>query len=130
MAELAQRELEYLDHDLREIAARRGRTFATKCGVHQRLHTFVRKRKYHAGDLRTLRFGSWSGPGVAQDRIEFFLDPWNSPYWILDKCSKDRSRRSTFVYSFGPNRRRDSSHWELAGDDLGIYIAGVPSADE
>jgi len=128
LRELAQRELESLDHDLREIAARQGRAFVTKCGLHHRLYTFVRKRKYDADDLRTLQFASSSGPEVARERIDFFLDPWNSPYWIQDRCSKDRSRRTVFVYSFGPNRRRDSTRWEVAGDDLGSYVAAVENS--
>ena len=81
-------------HAWSEIAARKGRAFATKCSLHHRLYTFVRKRKYDADDLRTLRFASSSGPGVVRERIDFFLDPWNSPYWIQDRCSKDRSRRT------------------------------------
>ena len=123
-----QTELQALDRDLQEIAMRRERSFATKCGTHKRLHSFV--RKYDVDDLHTLEFGSLNGPGVAPERIEYFLDPWNSPYWIRDKCSKDRSRRTVFVYSFGLNRRRDSSHWEVAGDDLGTYITAVPNTHE
>ncbi len=118
---LARAELEALDHDLGQVAASRERAFATKCGLHKRLYSFV--RKYDVDDLRTLQFGSSSRPGVARERIDYFLDPWNSPYWIRHKCSKDRERRAVFVYSFGPDRRRDSSAWEVLGDDLGTYIA-------
>ena len=78
------------------------------------------------------RFGSQrcAGPALPPSESTISWDPWNSPYWIRDKCSKDRSRRSVFVYSFGPNRRRDSSHWEVAGDDIGTYVPATPSTHE
>ena len=128
LIEQTRSELQSLDLDLREIAGRRERSFVTKCGTHKRLYSFV--RKYDVDALHRLQFGSLAGPGVEPERIEYFLDPWNSPYWVRDKCSKDRSRRTVFVYSFGPNRRRDSSHWEIAGDDLGTHIPAVPNAHE
>jgi hypothetical protein len=28
-----------------------------------------------------------------------------------------------FIYSFGPNRQRDSSEWEILGDDIGMRLA-------
>ena len=31
----------------------------------------------------------------------------------------------TFVYSFGPNRRRDWSRWEILGDDVGAVVYQV-----
>jgi len=30
----------------------------------------------------------------------------------------------TYLYSFGPNRRRDSTKWELGGDDIAVFIRG------
>jgi hypothetical protein len=58
-------------------------------------------------------------------RAEYLLDPWNSAYWIRHKCRK--GREVSFVYSFGPNRRRDSSDWEIGdedagGDDIGAHL--------
>jgi hypothetical protein len=128
LIERTRSELESLDGDLQEIALQGGRSFVTKCGTHKRLFSFV--RKYDVDALYTLRFAALRGPSVASERVDYFLDPWNSPYWIRDKCSKDRSRRSVFVYSFGPNRRRDSSHWEVAGDDIGAYVPATPSTHE
>ncbi len=58
-------------------------------------------------------------------RAEYLLDPWNSAYWIRHKCRNGREAR--FIYSFGPNRRRDSSDWEIGdeaagGDDIGVHL--------
>ena len=58
--------------------------------------------------------------GVPIERTRFFLDPWNTPYWIRHKCNDEEE--IAFVYSFGPNRRRDSSRWKIRGDDVGAYI--------
>ena len=64
----------------------------------------------------------------AVSRAGYLLDPWNSPYWIRHKCPQGGGRRrAVFVYSFGPNRRRDSTAWEIRGDDLGVTIVPVGS---
>lgn len=52
-----------------------------------------------------------------RDRVGYFLDPWNNPYWVY------LERRATrgLVYSFGPNRQRDTAVKEgdvASGDDL------------
>ncbi len=73
---------------------------------------------------------TWSGQvsgrfywPLPQERAEFFLDPWNSPYWIRDRCDRETNRRIMFIYSFGPNRRRDSSRTEILGDDIGSFFS-------
>lgn len=56
------------------------------------------------------------------DRHGYYLDPWNNPYWI----AFDRRSRRGFVYSFGPNRRRDLSTRDLArapGDDVVVSFS-------
>ena len=56
--------------------------------VHKRMHTAVR-----AGYLEL-------------ERDRYYLDAWNSPYWIaFVRTGAQRGRVS--LYSFGPNRRRD-----------------------
>jgi hypothetical protein len=101
----------------------------SRCGIHKRLYAFV--RKYQGTFLRRGEFAALESRGMPGERVEFFLDPWNSPYWLRDKCSA--SRRVVFVYSFGPNRRRESSPWEIRGDDVGaVLVRGkrkVPGAD-
>jgi hypothetical protein len=97
----------------------RGRP-VTKCGLHKRVYSFV--EKYDTEYLYDGAFAALTDQGMPEPRAEFFLDPWNLPYWIRDECSRRRGRRIIFVYSFGPNRKRESSEWELAGDDIGETI--------
>ena len=113
-------ELAALERDLLQLMEERGGKLAKSCKIHKRLYTYV--QKYDVEELLELEFSRLSGQGVPRERVEFFLDPWNSPYWVRDRCTRDKKRRSTFVYSLGPNRRRDSSKWEIRGDDLGVYL--------
>ena len=123
--ELARTEAHALKIDLTQLANEQGKPSITKCGLHKRAYTFVEKKKY----ARELTEGTFTGlvtRGLPEARAEFFLDPWNSPYWIRDRCDKDNGRRVVFVYSFGPNRSRDSSRWEILGDDIGEYVLVEP----
>jgi hypothetical protein len=123
--ELAGAETEALKNDLIALAETRAKPAITKCGLHKRVYTFVEKKKY----ARPLAEGSFTGlvdRGLPEARAEFFLDPWNSPYWIRDRCDTETGRRVVFVYSFGPNRSRDSSRWEILGDDIGEYALVQP----
>ena len=122
---LTRAETEALKNDLIELAEARGKPAISKCGLHKRVYTFVATKKY----ARPLARGSFTGladRGLPEARAEFFLDPWNSPYWIRDRCDKENGRRVVFVYSFGPNRSRDSSRWEILGDDIGEYALVEP----
>jgi len=116
--EEARREVEALAADLLEIARVDGEA-PTGCGLHKRVYTFV--REYELADLRRLGFAGLAERGADPERIGWFLDPWNSPYWVRDECGA-QERRSAFVYSFGPDRRRDSSEWAIGGDDVGAYL--------
>ena len=59
-----------------------------------------------------------------RNRRGYFLDPWNNPYWIYHLRRDGR----IVLYSFGPNRRRDTafrpqgqpSDAPVQGDDIGI----------
>jgi hypothetical protein len=84
--------------------------------------------KGRKGSSRDSLTPSWllTAQGLPKARAEYFLDPWNSPYWIRAQCSKDRSRVSVYVYSFGPNRRRDSDLWQIVDDDVGAYVIQIP----
>ena len=113
-------ELAALERDLLRVMEERGGKLPKSCKVHKRLYGYV--KKYDVDELLELEFSKLSARGVPRERVEFFLDPWNSPYWFRDRCKRDKTRRSTFVYSLGPNRRRDSSKWEVRGDDLGAYL--------
>jgi hypothetical protein len=98
----------------------------TACGLHKRVYTYV--EKYGVSGLRRGTFSALSAQGLPEERASFFIDPWNSPYWIRDKCQRARGRRAIFVYSFGPNRRRDSTEWEIRGDDVGAVILDLGGA--
>lgn len=88
--------------------------------MHKRLYSFV--AKYEQTYLNEESFAQLTMQGLPVARAEFFLDPWNSPYWIRDVCASMNEPRMMVVYSFGPNRRRDSSRDEILGDDLGEYL--------
>ena len=113
--EAARVELEALRDDYALAKSR------TRCGVHKRVHSHV--VKYELTHLYEGRFAALAGAGLPEDRAQFFLDPWNSPYWINHTCAEDGSRRAIFVYSFGPNRRRESSDWAIEGDDLAAWVS-------
>lgn len=118
----AQVEVEALRRDFAEGRLR------TKCGLHRRLYTYV--EKYGENDLLRGEFSGLTARGLPEARAQFLFDPWNSPYWIRDTCSKDRKRRAIFVYSFGPNRRRDTGAWGIHGDDVGAFIRRESSSAE
>jgi hypothetical protein len=114
LVDLARLETEALGADLAEGEG-------TRCGLHKRLYTF--RAAYRADQLAAGRFAALTQRGLPEDRARFFLDPWNSPYWIRSTCDGKADRRATLVYSFGPNRRRDSGPWQLEGDDVGSVVA-------
>ena len=117
----ARAETDALADDFARLAAARDRDALTSCGYHKRVYTFFRD-KSRADGLRSGAFSERTEQGMPEPRAEFFLDPWSSPYWVRDRCDEDTGRRSVFIYSFGPNRSRDSNRWEILGDDIGTYV--------
>jgi hypothetical protein len=110
----AQTEVEAISRDFEMDLAR------SRCNLHKRLYTFV--EEYGQTKLYRGSFSSLQSQGLPEERAEFFLDPWNSPYWIRDRCNRRSDTRVMFIYSFGPNRRRDSSRIEILGDDIGSHF--------
>ena len=92
----------------------------SNCDPHKRLYSFV--VKYEQFGLQSVEFASLTSQGMPEEHAEFLLDPWNSPYWIRDRCIRKTQTRVFFVYSFGPNRRLDSTETEICGDDVGAYL--------
>ena len=93
------------------------------CGAHKRLYTLIRER-----DQAYFYHGAFAGlveQGLPEERADFFLDPWNTPYWVRDRCGRRYSDRIVLIYSFGPNRRRDSTRRQILGDDIGVYAFSV-----
>lgn len=110
----AKRELAALRDDYAQARSR------TRCGLHKRVYTHVVQ-----DGLRHLESGAFAGLGAAglpEARARYFVDPWGSPYWIRHACAEDGSRRAILVYSFGPNRHRDSGEWTVAPDDMAAWI--------
>jgi hypothetical protein len=122
--ELARTEVDALRADLLSLADPEDELFPTRCGLHKRVYTFV--REYEVPELGRGTFGRLQH--LPPERAEFFIDPWNAPYRIRDRCHSTSGRRAIFIYSFGPNRRRDSGPWELHGDAVGAYVL-VPEND-
>jgi hypothetical protein len=111
----AQSEVEAIARDFDEGLAE------SDCNLHKRVYTFV--EDYEQYDLYDGSFADLVMQGMPAERADFFLDPWNSPYWIRDRCVRQTGERIMFVYSFGPNRRRESTRTEILGDDIGAHIA-------
>lgn len=97
-----------------------GRAWA-RCNVHKRLYTYV--VEYEQFGLQQGEFASFVSQGMPEARAEYLLDPWNSPYWIRHRCNRETRTEVLFVYSFGPNRRRESTATEILGDDVGTYLS-------
>ncbi len=116
----AEIELDALKRDFYALPDQRDGRLSVRCNVHKRLYTFV--EKYHKPSLLRGEFAALTSQGLPEERAAFFIDPWNDPYWIRSRCSKNRSRQSVFLYSFGPNRLRDSDKWEVHDDDVGVYL--------
>ncbi len=93
-----------------------------RCGGHDRLHSFV--ERYDQTHLYEGEFAGLTSQGLPPERAEFMLDPWNYAYWLRDSCRSRRRGRTTYLYSFGPNRRRDSTRWEIGGDDIAVVVRG------
>ncbi len=113
-----------LDAARSELAAlardfRAGRV-RTRCGQHKRVYRLAARQSEAA--LAGGRFRELTTRGLDPVRAEYVLDPWSSPYWVRDACSRDGGRRLT-LYSLGPNRLRDSTRDRVAGDDLVLIVA-------
>lgn len=63
---------------------------------------------------------------VDLSREKFYLDAWNSPYWLAFQRTGEGRGRVT-LYSFGPNRRRDretspDGYPVAGGDDVAVSV--------
>jgi hypothetical protein len=61
-------------------------------------------------------------------RRRYAVDPWGTAYWIRARRVADEF--SVTVYSFGPNRRRDTDAGEAAGGDDLLLFLNLRKADE
>lgn len=118
--EAARLETDALRADIREIARGEGDLAAGTCGLHKRLYSFV--EKYGKSELREGSFADLVRAVSSVERARFFIDPWNTPYWIRHTCDRDGSDGVVLIYSLGPNRMRDSTRDEIRGDDVGAML--------
>ena len=114
--ETVRTELEALAGDFKK----RGRPIS-KCGTHKRVFSWAGKYR-KLDQLAEGRFAGLVDQGLPEPRAGYFIDPWNTAYWIRHKCSKSKGREIAFLYSFGPNRRRNSTDWKVLEDDVGVVL--------
>ena len=128
--DMAHAEVDALRTDFETIASQNSGRLADSCNVHQRVFTYWDAQRHDP--LSNGEYAALTGEGLPEERAAFFLDPWNAPYWVRDICpdEDDDTPRRTFVYSFGPNMKRDSSRTEIAGDDIGGYVQAIRSGWE
>ncbi len=100
---------------------------AQRCGFHRRLFTYAENTGQSL--LTAGTFARLTNRNLPEQRAAFFLDPWDSAYWIRDNCATDGRPHTIYLYSFGPNRRRDSAKWEIRGDDIAVLIRGNVDTD-
>ena len=114
VAEVTATEIRALRRDIAKIMSNAD----DLCGYHERLAHFSSRRQAHRlNDGRFMRLKEY---GLPEERAEFFIDPWSTAYWVRTTCDDERIK--VFLYSFGPNRRRDSSRWKRKGDDIGVIF--------
>jgi len=114
VVEVAATEIRAIERDLRNMIDDQ----MLACGKHERLNAMAKRS--NGARLTEGRFRSLTRSGLPEERAEFFIDPWSTAYWVRTTCNDKRDR--VFIYSFGPNRARDSSKWKLRGDDIGVIF--------
>jgi hypothetical protein len=83
--------------------------------------TLFKKREVHKRLYTAVKSGY-----VDLSRERFYLDAWNSPYWLaFERTGEGRGR--VILYSFGPNRRRDrdaasGGYAAASGDDVAVAV--------
>lgn len=120
LIETARLETEALRRDYLDLLRAGGPEVLEKCGLHKRIFSYVKKYERH--EFQEGAFARLSGRVQSTERGRLFLDPWNSPYWIRRTCGEDRSDWRVMIYSFGPNRMRDSDPDRLQADDIGALV--------
>jgi len=114
VVEVATTEIRAIERDLRSLIDDE----MLACGKHERLNAMAKRS--NGARLTKGRFRSLTRRGLPEERAEFFIDPWSTAYWVRTRCNDRRDK--VFIYSFGPNRARDSSKWKLGGDDIGVIF--------
>jgi hypothetical protein len=119
----ATREIQALGQDIGKLFQTRRGGMRRKRGIHKRVYSYV--QKYGDEGAFALNSGAFAGlfaQGLPEDRASYFLEPWNAPYWIRKRTHKPSGYVIVSADSFGPNSRRESTEWEILGDDIGTVI--------
>ena len=121
-AQLAQTELQQLATDLKQKNVLRKRLLR-KRSTHKRLYTAEKARhfKYPPQNLFLQGQNSALSESGRKDRLGYYLDPWNNPYWMR----WNKRKKHIVLYSFGANRRRDLQFklgTETQTDDIFVVI--------
>jgi hypothetical protein len=120
MSRIASLEIELLRDDILKANIRRP---FRKNRLRKRLFTAIRKGhiRFKSSPAFLKGHGLKTGNSSDLDRLKYFLDPWNNPYFIFINWKEGWA----LVYSYGPNRRFDTqlkNNVELGGDDIGATI--------
>ncbi len=90
------------------------------CNMHMRVYNYANQFDTH--ELKVGSYRALQLQGLPEERAEYFIDPWGMSYRFKGDCFGDNEY--FYIYSFGPNRMRDSYYAELEGDDIGVYLFG------
>lgn len=119
-------ELKLLAQDLLRPATRLPR-LRKKARVHKRVFTAVSARYLRLGTtsayLEHQSTPAESETNPRRDRRGYFLDAWQQPLWIFSARAPETPEPRIYLYSFGPNRRRDTrftgtAPLKVQGDDI------------
>ncbi len=114
----ARNELVALRQDFLAFKQSLGGKMPKTLGLDERLYQFQKRLGQYSPTLRTYNLCFEGNQEL--NRAEYLLDPWNSPYWIVDTY-QDGSRRMNLL-SYGPNRRRDFGPTQPSGDDILLEV--------
>ncbi len=103
-----------------------------KDSFHRRMFTALRSGYLGPGVVKAVE--AVPCPGISQDpgRKRYLMDPWGQPYWLRYRAEPGQDSETAVIYSFGPNRRRDSETDNFSGtDDIGVRTSPIqPDAKE
>jgi hypothetical protein len=117
LVEITRKEIIALGKDYREAVLATQKRI-TNCNLHKRV--FAHVEKFGIKNLYDGNFWDLTKYGLPEERAQFFIDPWNTAYWIRQACDPAKKQVQIIIYSFGANRRRDSIPFEIRGDDIGV----------
>ena len=112
----AKRELAALKEDFLAFGETVGELPVT-LGLDERLYQFQQKLGQYSPTFGTYHF---CFADDESNRAKYLIDPWHSPYWIVDTYSN--GKRQLLLISNGPNRRRDGWPVFSGGDDLVVEV--------